>query len=290
MAYQLWSSPITGYRRRGTRMSDLHQLFEDHVTADSIQEPLRCCLYEDSAIAVKSELLRLDFDVAGLQAGKHQPALEFVRAATLADGVCQNYAEPIRASDIISESTPLIEVLFALKFKTYCFIQNGTQISGIVTRADLQKPAVRILVFGIVSLLEMHLSFLVKRYFPLEKWKTVLSSERIAKAETLLGQRKDRNEVLDLVDCLQFADKRDLLLLSGEMRDHFGLHTNQEAKELLNGVQTLRDKLAHSQDIVLGTTWEEIIDNVSKAEAALLQSDEKIENECHASAEMKAGE
>ena len=279
MAYQLWSSPITGYRRKGTRMSDLRQLFEGYITANSIQEPLKYCLFEESATDVKSELMRLDFDIAGLRADKDQPTIEFIRAAALAGGICQNYAEPINVADVIAESTPLIEVLVALKSKSYYFIQNGTQISGIITRADLQKPPVRILIFGIVSLLEMHLSFLVNKYFPSESWKIVLSDGRTAKAEELLRFRKNRNEVLDLVDCLQFADKRDLLLSSESMRKHLGFQTNQEAKELLDNVEALRDKLAHSQDIVSGTIWEKLINNVSEAERVILRSDEIIEKD-----------
>ncbi len=39
MAYQLWVSR-DGYRRKGTRASELRKLFDDGITADSIQEPL----------------------------------------------------------------------------------------------------------------------------------------------------------------------------------------------------------------------------------------------------------
>ena len=107
-----------------------------------------------------------------------------------------------------------------------------------------------------------------------------MSGNRIAKAEELLRLRKNRNEVLDLVDCLQFADKRDLLLSSDRMRDHLGFQTNGEAEKLLDGVQELRDKLAHSQDIVSGTTWVNLINDVCKAEAAISLSDEQIEQVC----------
>jgi hypothetical protein len=38
------------------------------------------------------------------------------------------------------------------------------------------------------------------------------------------------------------------------------LESKNKARELLEEIEKLRDKLAHSQDIVEGTTWEDIID------------------------------
>jgi hypothetical protein len=137
-------------------------LFETGITADAIQEPLKYCIYGESAPAVKAELMRLDFDIAGIRASKDQPTLEFIRTASLRDGNCEEGAEPIKAMDIISESTPLIDILSGLKERAYFFIQNGMQISGIIARADLQKPPIRILIFGMISLLEMHLTYLVR--------------------------------------------------------------------------------------------------------------------------------
>jgi len=279
MGYQLWVSPLTGYRRKGTRMSDLRSLFETGITANSIQEPLKYCFYGEPALKVQAELRRLDFDIAGIRSSKDQPILEFVRTASLQNGNCEEVAESIKAADIIAESTPLIEVLNGLRDRTYFFILNGRQISGIITRADLQKPPVRILIFGIISLLEIHLTFLVRTHFPDEKWRDVLKPKRIENAETILQNRKERNEEIDLTDCLQFADKRDLVLASKEMRDHLGLESKKGTQSVLRNIEKIRDKLAHSQDIVSGTTWEELIDVVQKVEWMLQRSDDIVEKE-----------
>ena len=260
-------------------MSDLRSLFETGITANSIQEPLKYCFYGEPALKVQAELRRLDFDIAGIRSSKDQPILEFVRTASLQNGNCEEVAESIKAADIIAESTPLIEVLNGLRDRTYFFILNGRQISGIITRADLQKPPVRILIFGIISLLEMHLTFLVRTHFPDEKWRDVLKPKRIENAETILQNRKERNEEIDLTDCLQFADKRDLVLASKEMRDHLGLESKKGTQSVLRNIEKIRDKLAHSQDIVSGTTWEELIDVVQKVEWMLQRSDDIVEKE-----------
>lgn len=279
MGYQLWVSPLTGYRRKGTRMSDLRNLFEAGITANSIQEPLKYCLYTDSAIKVQAELKRLDFDIAGIKSSEDQPIREFIRTKSLKNGNCGEVAECIRVDDVIADSTALIEVLSGLKDKTHLFVLNGRQIAGIITKADLQKPPVRILIFGIVSLLEMHLTFLVRKYFPDEKWREVLKPARIEDAEKLLERRKERNEAIDLTDCLQYADKRVLVLASKEIRDHLGLETKAVAISVLKSIEKLRDKLVHSQDIVSGTTWENLIESVLRAEKMLQRSDELVEKD-----------
>ena len=281
MGYQLWVSSLTGYRRKGARMSDLRNLFETGITANSIQEPLKSCFYKDSALKVQAELKRLDFDIAGIRSSEDQPIREFIRTTSLQSGNCEEIAECIKADDIIAESTPLTEVLSGLKDRTYFFILNGRQISGIITRADLQKPPVRILIFGMISLLEMHLTFLVRTYFPDEKWHRVLKGKRKEDAESLLEKRKKRNEAIDLTDCLQFADKRDLVLASKEMQDHFGFETKAKAKSVLERIEKIRNNLAHSQDIVSGTTWEKLIEDVQKVERMLQRSDEIVERDAH---------
>ncbi len=89
MGYQLWVSPLTGYRRKGTRMSDLRSLFGTGITANSIQEPLKCCFYGEPALKVQAELRRLDFDIAGIRSSKDQPILEFVCTTSLQNGNCE---------------------------------------------------------------------------------------------------------------------------------------------------------------------------------------------------------
>lgn len=279
MAYQLWKSTRTGYRRKGTPMGDLRKLLETSITADAIQEPLKYCIYGESALSVKAELVRLDFDIAGIRTSKDQPTLEFVRTASLRNGNCEEVAKPIKAVDIISEATPLIDVLRGLKDRTYFFIQNGMHISGIITRADLQKPPIRILIFGVISLLEMHLNYLIRRHYPNETWRAVLKQKRISNAETILMRRKGRNEVIDLTDCLQFADIRDLVVASPKIRAHLGFRSEREASELLETIEEIRNKKAYSQDIVSGTTWEKWINILSKVEAVILRSDDLVEKE-----------
>jgi CBS domain len=197
MGYELWTSRIAGYRRKGTRASDLRKLFDDGITARAIQEPLRACLYSDDALLVGEELRRLDFDIAGIKRDEDSRVEGFVRRADLVTGLCTQYANSISPLDLIAESTPLIKVLDVLRDKKHAFVLAGDEIAGIITRADLQKPPVRILLFGLISLFEMHLTFQINERYPDESWMGVLSERRLQTAKGLWEQRKGRNEEID---------------------------------------------------------------------------------------------
>jgi hypothetical protein len=55
MGYELWTSPITGYRRHGTRLQDLNASLGHKILASAIAEPLKSC----PAWALASEIAPL---------------------------------------------------------------------------------------------------------------------------------------------------------------------------------------------------------------------------------------
>jgi hypothetical protein len=271
---ELWISKRTGRRRTGTRVSELRRIFETGITAQAIYEPLQCCASYDLAAEIAEKMRQLDFDVLGVKDSEGEPVIGYVNVCDMNPGQCRESLHIFGISDLISDSTPLISVLSILHNKSRVFVLSGNSAVGIITRADLQKPPVRILLFGLVSLLETHLSYLVRKFYKEGSWKKKLSETRISKAEKILKQRKARNENMDLSHCLQFCDKRDLITAHSEIRQILDLKSNKKGKKLLEDIEKLRDKLAHSQDIIEGTTWEEIIDLTGNLEK-LIQLSEK---------------
>ncbi len=59
MGHQLWTSPLTGYRRTGTRVREIRLMFEQDVTVRSIYEPLKACPADEPAEAML-QLLRTE--------------------------------------------------------------------------------------------------------------------------------------------------------------------------------------------------------------------------------------
>jgi len=274
----LWISERTGRRRTGTRVSELRRLFEIGITARVIQEPLQCCASYELGSEITEKMVQLDFDVLGVKHSENEPAIGYVNRCDLKPSRCRDSLHAFEVCDLISDSTPLINVLPILRDKPRVFILSGNSVTGIITRADLQKPPVRILLFGLVSLLEIHLSYLVRKLYTDNSWKRKLKKTRLLSANRLMKQRLARNENMDLIDCLQFCDKRDLVTAHSDVCKILDLKSKNTGKDLLGNIEKLRDKLAHSQDIVEGTTWEKIIDIAGSIEKLIQRSEKYVES------------
>jgi len=131
------------------------------------------------------------------------------------------------------------------------------------------------LLFGLVTLLEMQLLRLIGVYYPHDSWQKCLRNHRLEDA-IKLRDRRPIKEVLNLVNYLQFCDKRQIILSSSTARQHLGFTSVKSGARLLKAAEYLRDKLAHAQDLVAGSSWPEIIDLAQEIER-LIERCEDIE-------------
>jgi CBS domain-containing protein len=285
MGYELWTSPITGYRRRGTRLSELRSLTEAGITAHAILEPLKSCPADAPASEAAQILRQRDFDVAGIRESPDGEVIAWVTTDDLKDGLVRDHERPLTANDLISDATPLSAVLSTLKTRRFTFVLIGPEVRGIVTRADLNKPPVRIYLFSIVSLLEMHLAFWVKDEYR-ESWQATLSKRRLHKAREIQKERRKRNQDQTLLECLQFCDKRDLVTSSTQLRTKLSMGDKTAATQSLRRIESLRNELAHSQqDLANGSSWEDVISLVEWIERVVDRSDAEVEQRAARSAE-----
>ena len=278
MSYQLWISPITGYRRRGTRTAELRNVYEQGLTTRILYEPLRCCHLDDPAHEVRDEMARLDFDVVGALEKEQGGAVGYVTREDLTERGCREAMRPFAHADLVSDSTPLIDLLQALSSTERLFVLAGNRVRGIVTRADLQKPPMRVLLFGLISMLEMHLTFWVATEYPGEAWKQALSPKRVEAARALLEQRKQHNEEISEFDCIQFCDKRDLAIDKDVVRERMQLGSKNAAGKVLRAAEELRNGLAHSLgELATSESWPELASLVKSIEGFLTASDQAVE-------------
>jgi CBS domain-containing protein len=246
---------------------DLHDLFGHDIKAKHILEHLRSCRAEENATTVGRRMEKLDFDVMGIK--EDGTVNGYVEQSSLKTGPCGNYRIGFVVSELLEESTPLIEVFSGLHDATRRFVTKRKKVIGIVTRGDLQKAPIRMWLFGLITLLEMHLLRVIRSHFPADSWAIHLSNGRIANARKIFTSRKERNEAIDLVDCLQFFDKRELVLKIPEIKESMRKYGGESADTVLESAEMLRDKLCHAQDIVKGSTWPEVIDLAKNIEHIL---------------------
>ena len=277
MGYQLWTSKLTGYRRKGTKFTSLKQIFTDNVTAKSICEPLLCCPINSNGIDAKNALEARDFDVAGVKNEEDGQVIGYVIANEIGDDILNNYTNSITHEDLISDSTPIAKILEVLSKKEYLFVIYGNEITGIITIADINKPPVRIYIFGIISLLEMHLNLWINHYYPNESWIKNIIKRRIEEAQKIYEKRKGDNLDLSLLECIQLCDKRDLLNKNRNFRECFKFSKKQFDK-FIKRAERIRNELAHSQNsITSNMSWEKFVTTISLAENYLLISDNEVE-------------
>jgi hypothetical protein len=147
-----------------------------------------------------------------------------------------------------------------------CFVRTGDQITGVIERADIQKPLVRMWLFGIITLVEMYFTDRIRVLWPDGSWTKLLTLQRLQAAEQLRNERIRRDQPCELIDCLQFADKAEVLLQNPAQPVLLGFDTRGSAKRVAKEMQSLRNNLAHAQDVTLHD-WPQIVRLARRVEA-----------------------
>jgi hypothetical protein len=195
-----------------SRSQDLRSLFENNITIEYVAEPLKAMPADAEVTEVLHWMQAHNFDVIGVETG--DTVSGYVECSSLIEGKsgkCGDYQRVFHPKELIAISTPLIKLLPILQQTQRLFVLDCNQVNGIVTCGDLQKAPARMLLFGLVTLLEMNLLRLVRIYYPQDSWQKVLKPERLEVAQRLWRESQERNEATDLLDYLQFCDKRELI-------------------------------------------------------------------------------
>ena len=130
----------------------------------------------------------------------------------------------------------------------------------------------------------MHLAFWIHTAYPNDTWKESLNDKRVSKAMKLYKERKDRNDEITVLQCLQFCDKRDLILFREDLRQELGIESKTNGKRMLESAESLRNDLSHSQaDLASESSWPDVISLVEWIETTVDQSDDAAETKAETS-------
>lgn len=163
---------------------------------------------------------------------------------------------PLHDSEVISESTPLIEVVDLLCKKEQVFIKVKRNVTHLVTRSDLDTIPVRIWLYGMISIFEFELKEKINQLGL--KWEEKLTADRFAKAEELFILKQSKNEEIGLLGCIQLGDVGTIVFKSWEhFNDFFHLgYSKKTIQSSFNKINLLRDALAHGQKLQMD--WPEV--------------------------------
>jgi hypothetical protein len=246
-----WNSPSNQKR--------LRRLFEEGFTAMDVAEPLVSFDAEQPSPAVRAVLDGKDFDLVGVR--RHGTVCGYARRVELGEGTLGDCLHPFTPDDLVTDTDSLRTVIQSLGINGRCFVTVLGEVGAIVTLSDLEKPPVRMFLFGMITIFEMQITRGIRMYFPGESWRESVSPGRLAKAEALLQERQRRNSPADLLDCLQFSDRGQLLLRIPEVLEvlqGMGIPSKKGALKAFQELETLRNNLAHSQQII-PDSWERIV-------------------------------
>ncbi len=260
MGYQLWVSPLTGKRRHGADFISLKKIFIDSVTTKNICEPLLSCEMGMFSVDIREMLSNRDFDTAGV-IDENKKVVGYVQTNELGDGVISDYVKKIERDLVVSDSTPIPVLINELSKNECLYVNFGRDILYIVTKADLNKPPIRIFIFGMITLFEIHLNYWVGKYYKDNEFiKDIIGGVRFDKANDLYNNAKihNENEDVSLVGYLQLGDKKKLLCRLNKFCDDFDL-SKKKMKGIIELTEKVRNNIAHSQSsIFTKITLEEI--------------------------------
>jgi hypothetical protein len=223
------------------------RIFTEAFVARDIAEPLASFDAGASTAEVRQFMQAKGLSVVGIRSNGEIAG--YVEKHSLEDGPCGRSQQTINQARVLSDNAPLLDVLKEMNRAPFLFITVFGTIGGVITPADLQKPPVRMWVFGIVTLIEMRCLELIERHCPADAWKEHLSEGRLQKAQAVLDERGRRNQTVRLIDCLQFSDKGQIIARNEEIRQHTIFASRRQAEDATKKFELLRNNLAHAQDL-----------------------------------------
>jgi hypothetical protein len=234
----------------------IRRVFMETFNARDIAEPLPSFDTDSSCATVRNFMQATGADVVGIRTDGRIAG--YVESGWLQEGACGQYQQGFAEAIVLEDTAPLLRVLTGLGQAPFGFVTVFGEVCGIITRGNLQKPPVRMWLFGVVTLIEMRCSELIERHCPSESWTRFLSEARLQKARVLLDERRRRNQSLGLLDCLQFSDKGQIIARNEEIRGLTVFRSRRQAEQAVKELEQLRNNLAHAQDFV-AADWATIV-------------------------------
>jgi len=228
---------------------DFKRLFIEAFTAHDIAEGLLSFDADTSCKKVEKALRHQRREIASVRMGGSVQG--YVRLSDLGAGDCTDCLRHFTVDQVVSDGAAFSDVIHVLTRHDYCFVAMLGSVTGVIGRDDINKPMVRMWLFGIVTIIEMILVQLVHEHFPNDSWQQTLSAGRLQKARDIQTERQRRNVYCELIDCLQLSDKGRILFENSAALQQLGFETKSAAKRVLKELESLRNHLAHAQNIVM---------------------------------------
>jgi hypothetical protein len=243
----------------------LVRLFREAFTVLDVSHPVRSFGVEQPAADVRRIMDDQSLEVACLR--EQGVITGYVQRGDLGTGSCGGQLRRFRSGQTVPGDGGLSVLVRALTVHEYAFVTVLGEVAGVAGRASLNAPVARMWLFGIVTMTEMLMTRLINEHFPGGAWRTLLSEGRLEKAAALQRERMRRGQHSRLLECLQLSDKGQILIERPALIEALGFPSKRAAKGIIREVESLRNNLAHSQDVATHD-WAAIARLASRIEEA----------------------
>jgi len=243
-----WSPESLSEQFTGMTGPKFRRMFSELFTARDVAESLYSFDLDSDCDTVRKVMQRNRQDVASIRI--NGTVQGYVRLVDLAGRECAEDLRHFTTDQVITGDATLSDVIHVLTRHDYCFISLLGEVAGVICRDDINKPMVRMWLFGLITMIEMRVVQLIQVKFPDDSWQSEVSEERLAKARSMQEERQRRNQHCRLIDCLQLSDKARIAIEHPELLEAFGFDSKRTAKRVIKSLESLRNNLSHAQDIV----------------------------------------
>jgi hypothetical protein len=152
-------------------------------------------------------------------------------------------ARLIDSTMLVSADLSLADGITRLASRPFYFILHRDKLNGIVTRADLQRPAVAMVLFSMILASESAINVVIQQRLG-QSWIGHLSEKEREGVGKVFQDRLRHNTEITQLECVMLPQRLDLLAASPGAAADLGFSGKafKRWKEKLNG---LRDPLAH---------------------------------------------
>jgi hypothetical protein len=234
----------------------LRRVFLEGFAARDLAEPLASFDATTDVQVVRDFMVNRPLRVVGIRV--NGLITGYVTQDDIDDRPLSEQIVEFAAASVIPSSAPFQEIVSRLNLDPFLVVTSLGQPVGVIVRDDLEKAPMRMWLFGMVTLVEMRITRVIRESYGDETWVEFISASRLEKARQLQDERSRRNQSIDLIDCLQMGDKGQLLARSPDLRERFWNRSRRRIEKIIKELERLRNNLAHSQGIVV-ENWNAIV-------------------------------
>jgi len=148
------------------------------------------------------------------------------------------------AAMLVAADLSLADGVSRLAIQPFYFVLQQDRVCGIVTRADLQRPAVSMVAFGLILAAESAMNVLIDRRLG-QSWMNALSDSQRRRVAQIFEERRRTNTEVTPLECLMLNHRLTLLQRCPEVVSALGYSSALEFDAWEDRLRHLRNMLAH---------------------------------------------